>query len=184
MTSKEYFASLPQSTRLQNIINEKYSPEIKFSLKMDEEYQKRLEEEYLKRLEEAKPIVNNAKKLSLSDFIKKTEISFSEHLFRIIDEKGMDEVECYKRANVARSTFSKIRSDREYQPSKKTVFAFAVALKLDYDRTQFLLKSAGYSFSHSSKMDLIVEYYIINGQYDIFEINNALYAFGQPLLGA
>ena len=90
---------------------------------------------------------------------------------------------CYKRANVNRRTFSKIRTDKTYHPSKKTVFAFAISLKLTYEETEHLLKSAGYTFTNSSKMDIIVEYYILNGIYDIFEINEALYEFDQPLLG-
>ena len=125
----------------------------------------------------------DAKKVPLEEYISVKEDGFSETLLRLIEEKGMDPVVCYKRANVNRRTFSKIRTDKTYHPSKKTVFAFAISLKLTYEETEHLLKSAGYTFTNSSKMDIIVEYYILNGVYDIFEINEALYEFDQPLLG-
>ena len=124
-----------------------------------------------------------AQKVPLEEYIAIKEDGFSETLLRLIEEKGMDPVVCYKRANVNRRTFSKIRTDRTYHPSKKTVFAFAVSLKLTYEETEHLLNSAGYTFTNSSKMDIIVEYHILNGIYDIFEINNALFEFDQPLLG-
>ena len=124
-----------------------------------------------------------ARKVPLEEYISIKEDGFSETLLRLIEEKGMDPVVCYKRANVNRRTFSKIRTDKTYHPSKKTVFAFAISLKLTYEETERLLKSAGYTFTNSSKMDIIVEYYILNGVYDIFEINEALYEFDQPLLG-
>ena len=124
-----------------------------------------------------------ARKVPLEEYISMKEDGFSETLLRLIEEKGMDPVVCFKRANVNRRTFSKIRTDKTYHPSKKTVFAFAISLKLTYEETEDLLKSAGYTFTNSSKMDIIVEYYILNGIYDIFEINEALYEFDQPLLG-
>ena len=124
-----------------------------------------------------------AQSVSLEEYVAEEKYGFAEMLFALIDKKGVNEVDCYKRANVNRRTFSKIRTDRAYHPSKKTVFAFAVSLKLTYEETETLLKSAGYTFSNSNKMDLIVEYFILNGNYDIFEINEALFAFDQPLLG-
>lgn len=130
------------------------------------------------------PPATDAGERPLLDALDNIEETFSEMLLRKIDEKGMRDAQCYRKANVDRRLFSKIRSRKEYQPSKRTALAFAVALELSLEETDDLLRTAGFAISHSSKFDIIVEYFILNRNYNIFEINEALFEFGQDLLGA
>lgn len=125
-----------------------------------------------------------APKPSLEDFLKQADAGFTETLLKLIDQSGRKDPEIYKRANLSKQHFSKIRSNPNYRPTKPTAVALALALELDLEQTRDLIGRAGYALTNSSKFDLIIRYFIEQGNYNVVEINMALYEFDQSLLGS
>ena len=126
--------------------------------------------------------MSGAASISLSDALSGMDESFSEMVLRKIDERGMTDAQCYKKAEIDRKLFSKLRGNRLYKPSRQTAVALAIALELSLEETKELLMKAGFALSHSSKFDIIIEYFISRGNYNRFEINEALYEFDQQLI--
>ncbi|VEH02081.1 Uncharacterised protein [Slackia heliotrinireducens] len=120
----------------------------------------------------------------MDEWLAGVQKGFGERLLDAIDARGLDDATVYKRAGVDRRLFSKIRSNLDYRPSKNTALALAVALEMDIDETCDLLGSAGLALSDASRFDLIVKFFILNGRFDRFEINEALYRYGESMLGA
>lgn len=121
--------------------------------------------------------------ISLEDMLSEMDDNFAVTLLKLIDVKGITDVECYKKANVSKQTWYKIMNEKSYKPSKNTVIAFAIALELTLEETKHLLATVGFTLSKSSKFDIIIEYFLINGEYNIFTINEALFKFDQVCLG-
>lgn len=122
-------------------------------------------------------------KASLTDFLARTDAGFTETLLKLIDKSGKKDSEIYRKANISKQHFSKIRNDPHYQPKKATAIALALALELSYEDAADLIGRAGYAFTNSSKFDLIIRYFIEQRNFNVVEINIALYEFDQPLLG-
>ena len=130
-------------------------------------------------------IADSVQPLALDEIIRNMKHeTFSEMLLRKIDEKMFTDVECYKRANINRSLFSKIKSNKYYKPSKATAISFALALELNIDQARELLYKAGYTLSDTITFDVIIYYVINNKIYDIIQVNEILFAYGQPILGS
>ena len=161
---------------------------------IDDHYVERFEQEPVRRNEAAvmneqlseQAVMMSMRALptrSLEDLVSHLDDSFSAMLLRLIDERGETDAAVYKRANIDRRLFSKIRNNPDYRPGKSTVLAFAVALRLTLAETRTLLERAGFALSHSSKLDIVVEYCIRTGHYDVIEINQILFELDLPLLG-
>ena len=150
-------------------------------------YGSRLETRRIREQECADMSVGAAIPMDSDDWgqlINDLDAGFSETLLQLIDRTGKKDSEIYKKANVDRKLFSKIRNNMDYRPSKTTALAFAFALELDVDETKDFISRAGFALSHSSKFDVIVEYFLVNGNYNVIELNEVLFAFDQPLIGA
>ena len=127
---------------------------------------------------------SEAMALSLEDMLKKEDAGFTETLLKLIDQRGKKDSEIYKKANLSKQHFSKIRNNPHYKPTKPTAIALALALELDLEQTRDLIGRAGYALTNSSKFDLIIRYFIENKKYNVVEINIALYERDQSLLGS
>ena len=136
------------------------------------------------RTSPARPQASYAAPASLDDLLKTLDASFSQTLLQMIDARGLTDSQVYRRAHLSRQHFSKIRGNEAYRPTKATVLALAIALELSLDETRLLLERAGFSLSHASKADVIVEYFIGRRQYDLNLVNRTLYHFDQPILGS
>lgn len=175
MLSKQMFASI------EKFIDDNYVEEQSMKYRRLSTRNSRFEEEITYQRQDDFSI--ESAKVSLNDIVGQTDESFSQALFRWIDRKGLKDSDVYKKANIDRRLFSKIRN-ADYHPSKNTCIALAIALELNLDQIKDLLGKAGYTLTRSSKADLIIEFHIINHQYDIIQINEALFTFKQPILGA
>lgn len=168
----------------QNIVSKGLAAFLGIFLNKTEMYQEDMQPTSHQKQSKVYPSIFDTGTEELDRFLKEQmDESFSQMLKRMIIERGLTDSECYNSANISRKLFHKIKMNDYYRPSKQTVLAFAIALKLDLVETKDMLMKAGFALSHSSKFDLIVEYHIREGIYDIYTINEALYVFDQCLLG-
>ena len=183
--SKELLSDIKQYIEANLVVLEPDMYPIRFSLSVTDYYSD--------EPELCKPVEKDAEKVcyniaapvesALDNKINNLDESFMVTLFRLIDSKGLRDVEVYKRANIDRRLFSKMRNDASYFPGKRTVLAFAIALRLNIEEAESLLGKAGYTLSRSKKFDVIIEYFITRERYDIHEINAVLLHYDQAILG-
>ena len=180
--SKHLLAGIKEFIDDDYILKRKKAIERKLS-NLPPEIRRREEQGYADTYPESEPFPEPDEK-EVEKIASESGESFSQMLLRKIDEKGMKDPECYKASNISKQHFSKIASNVNYNPTKATVFAFAIGLKLDLEETSEMLMKAGYAFSPNSKLDRIVRYFISIGYYNIIDINAVLYEYHQTLLGA
>ena len=154
------------------------------SLPMERRQERVREERFFEACPPSAPMAPQPKAMSLAEMLRQEDAGFSETLLSLIDKAGKKDSEVYKKANISKQHFSKIRNNPNYKPTKQTAIALALALELDLEQTKDLIGRAGYALSNSSKFDLIIRYFIEQGNYNVVEINIALYEFDQSLLGS
>ncbi len=150
---------------------------------IEENYEEESPKQYGARMLSAFNRDEKARNRELEDMLSELDDNFAVTLLKLIDKTGMSDVECYKKANVSKQTWYKIMNDKNYKPSKNTVIAFAIALRLSLEETKELLATVGFTLSKSSKFDVIIEYFLENEEYDIYTVNETLFKFDQPCLG-
>ena len=198
-TDKAFSLSEKLFSAVQSYIDEHYVAE-----KIEEEYEKNLpygamrefrtirerrreKSAYDKLLEEAAIVQacdSAVGAASLEELLEQEEMTFSEALLDWLIRKDLNDPDVYKKANIDRKLFSKIRNNPDYKPKKNTAIALALAMELDLEETKEFIGRAGYALTHSSKYDIIIEYFIRQKNYNVFEINEVLFAYNYPLIGA
>jgi len=198
-TDKAFSLSEKLFTAVQSYIDEHYVAE-----KIEEEYAKnlpsaaRLEERLIREKRQLKPRYDEdldeifyvqacdsaVGAASLEELLQQKEMTFSEALLDWLIRKDINDPDVYKKANIDRKLFSKIRKNPDYKPKKSTAIALALALELDLEETKEFIGRAGYALTHSSKYDIIIEFFINQKNYNVFEINEVLFAYNYPLIGA
>ncbi|MDP2814760.1 MAG: macro domain-containing protein [Erysipelotrichaceae bacterium] len=181
--AKAFMLSKQLFTSIEKFIDDNYVEEQALLYRRTSARYQRKEDSERNSFENLSSMNVDASVRSLDDIVNQQDESFSESLFRLIDQRKLKDSEVYKKANIDRRLFSKIRNS-DYHPSKNTCIALSIALKLNMDQMKDLLAKAGYTLSKSQKSDLIIEYHILNNQFDILQINEALFTFKQPILGA
>ena len=185
--------SLDLFNDVQSFIDENYVVEkriatrayaCKWNREPEIDFERHLDEECFAEKRSYESVCEVACSESLDEILDDVAETFQQKLFNLIREKNRDDVDVYKKANLDRKHFSKIRSDIHYSPKKKTALALAIALQLNLDETNDLLSRAGLALSPSDRGDLIVTYFITHSKYDIWEINTVLFKYGQTGLGA